>query len=54
MVSHHRKVQERLVALYVRGPDLIGPLDGKPLEKIGIHPVLGMAGSGPGRLVDGL
>ena len=38
----------------VRGPDLIGALDGKPLEKIGIHPVLGMPCGGPGRLIDGL
>ena len=27
MVSHHRKVQERLVALCIRCPDVIGPLD---------------------------
>ena len=38
----------------VRGPDLIGPFNGEPLEKIGIHPVLGMPCGGPGRLVDGL
>ena len=42
MVSHHLKVRERLVALYVRAPDLIGPLKGEPLQKIGINPVLGM------------
>ena len=41
VVSHHRKVRERLVALDVRRPDLIGPFDGEALEKIGIHPVLG-------------
>ena len=39
---------------YVRAPDLIGPLDGEPLQKIGINPVLGMPGGGPRRLVDGL
>ena len=35
-------------------PDLIRPVDGEPLEKIGVHPVLGMPGGGPRRLVDGL
>ena len=29
---------------YVRAPDLIGPLDGEPLQKIGINPVLRDAG----------
>ena len=38
----------------VRGPDLIGTLDGEPLEKIGVHPVLGMPCGGPRRLVEGL
>ena len=31
----------------VRGPDLIGPVDGEPLEKAGVHPVLGMGFGGP-------
>ena len=39
---------------YVRGPDLIGPLDGESLEKIGINPVFGMWSGGSRRLVDGL
>ena len=38
----------------VRTPDLIGPLDGEPPEKVGVHPVLGMPCGGPQRLVDGL
>ena len=37
-----------------RAPDLIGPIDGEPLQKIGINPVLGMPGGGARRLVDGL
>ena len=34
-------------------PDL-GKLNGQPLQKIGINPVLGMPCGGPRRLVDGL
>ena len=34
--------------------DLIGPVDGEPVEKAGVHPVLGMGFGGPRCLVDGL
>ena len=32
--------------IFRRAPDLIGPLNGQPLQKIGINPVLGMPGGG--------
>ena len=39
---------------FLASRDFFGPLNGKPLQKIGVDPVLGMPGGSARRLVDGL
>ena len=52
--TRYRKPRRTGICVMYAVQTLIGPVDGEPLEKAGVHPVLGMGFGGPRCLVDGL